>query len=50
MLSFETEARIAKLFLELSKLENAIESTIRIMTNNYDFDAYQILNYLDIDN
>ena len=50
MLSIETEARIAKLFLELAKGENTIESTRRIMTNNYDFDAYQVFNYLDMEN
>ena len=50
MLSIETEARIAKLFLELAKGENTIESARRIMTNNYDFDAYQVFNYLDIEN
>ena len=50
MLSIETEARIAKIFLELAKGENTIESTRRIMTNNYDFDAYQVFNYLDIEN
>ena len=50
MLSIQTEARIAKLFLELVRGENTIESTRRIMTNNYDFDSYQIFNYLDVEN
>lgn len=50
MLSIQTEARIAKLFLEISRGENNIETTRRIMTNNYDFDSYQIFNYLDIKN
>ena len=50
MLSIETEARITKLFLEISRGENTIEINRRIMANNYDFDSYQIFNYLDIEN
>ena len=50
MISIQTEARIAKLFLELARGENTVESTRRIMTNNCDFDSYQIFNYLDIEN
>lgn len=49
MLSIQTEARIVKLLLEIAKGENAIESARRMMTNNYDFDAYQIFNFLDIE-
>ena len=50
MLSIQTEARVVKLFLEIAKGENTIESTRRMITNNYDFDSYQIFNYLDVDN
>lgn len=49
MLSIETEARIVKLFLEIAKGENSIESTRRMMTNNYDFDPYQIFYFLDVE-
>ena len=49
MLSIQTEARVVKLLLEIAKGENAIESARRMMTNNYDFDAYQIFNFLDIE-
>ena len=50
MLSIQTEARIIQLLLEIAKGENTIESTRRMMTNNYDFDSYQIFNYLDTEN
>ena len=50
MLSLETEARISKLLLEIARGENSVESCRRIMTNNYDFDSYQIFDYLDIEN
>ena len=50
MLSIQTEARIIKLLLEIAKGENTIESTRRMMTNNIDFDSYQIFNYLDTEN
>ena len=46
----ETESRISKLLLEIVRGENTIESCRRIMTNNYDFDAYQIFDYLDVEN
>ena len=49
MLSIQAEARVVKLLLEIAKSENAIESARRMMTNNYDFDAYQIFNFLDIE-
>ena len=49
MLSIQTEARVVKLLLEIAKGENAVESARRMMTNNYDFDAYQIFDFLDME-
>ena len=49
MLSIQTEARVAKLLLEIAKGENTIESKRRMMTNNLDFDTYQIFNFLDVE-
>ena len=47
MLSNKLEKNLVKLFHEISRGESSIESCRRMLTNNYDFDSYQIFNYLD---
>jgi len=47
MLSIETEARIAKILLALAEGERTIEVSRQILSDNYDFDSYQIFKFLD---
>ena len=49
MLSVETEARIAKILLALAEGERSIEISRQVLSDNYDFDPYQIFKYLDLD-
>ena len=50
MLSKKITKLLIKLFHEIAKGESLIESSRRIMTYNYDFDSFQIFNYLDQEN
>lgn len=47
MLSIETEARVAKLFLNLADGEKAVEINRQVLSEQIDFDAYQIFKRLD---
>ena len=42
MLSVETEARVAKLLLSLAEGERTVEISRQVLSDNYDFDPYQI--------
>ena len=50
MLSIETEVRIASLLLTLAEGERNIEISRQVLSDNFDFDAYQIFKYIDVDN
>ena len=50
MLSIETEARLAKLLLSLSEYERNVEISREVLSDNKDFDPYQIFLYLDYQN
>ena len=50
MLSIETEVRVASLLLSLAEGERNIEISRQVLSDNFDFDAYQIFKYLDVDN
>ena len=45
MLSIETEARLAKLLLSLSEYERNVEISREVLSDNKDFDPYQIFLY-----
>jgi hypothetical protein len=47
MLSIETEARVAKLFLNLADGEKSVEINRQVLAEQLDFDAYQIFKRLD---
>jgi hypothetical protein len=47
MLSIETEARIAKLFLNLADGEKSVEINRQVLAEQLDFDAYEIFKRLD---
>ena len=47
MVSIETEARIAKILLTLAEGERNIEISRQVLSDNNDYDAYQIFKYLD---
>jgi AGCS family alanine or glycine:cation symporter len=47
MLSVETEARVAKLLLSLAEGERTVEISRQVLSDNYDFDPYQIFRALD---
>ena len=47
MLSVETEARVAKLLLSLAEGESSVEISRQVLSDNYDFDPYQIFRALD---
>ncbi len=47
MLSIETEARVAKILLSLAEGERSIEVSRQVLSDNYDFDPYQIFRALD---
>jgi hypothetical protein len=47
MLSIETEARLAKLFLNLADGEKAAEISRQVLGEQLDFDTYQVFKKLD---
>ena len=47
MLSIETEARVAKILLTLAEGEKSIEISRQLLSDNFDFDSYQIFKALD---
>ena len=47
MLSNKLEKNLIILFHEISRGESIIECSRRMLTNNYEYDSYQIFNYLD---
>ena len=47
MLSIETEARVAKILLTLAEGERSIEVSRQVLSDNFDFDPYQIFRALD---
>lgn len=47
MLSIETEARLAKLFLNIADGEKAVETSRQVLSEQLDFDPYQIFKKLD---
>ena len=49
MLSIETDKRLAKLMMQLAEGERTIEITRQVLSDLYDFDAYQIFKNLDLE-
>ena len=49
MVSIETEARIAKILLILAEGERNIEISRQVLSDNNDYDAYQIFKFLDFE-
>ena len=49
MLSIETDKRLAKLMMQLAEGERTIEIARQVLSDLYDFDAYQIFKNLDIE-
>lgn len=47
MLSIETEARVAKLFLNVADGEKSAEINRQVLSEQFEFDAYQIFKKLD---
>ena len=47
MLTKETEAKISKILVKLSEGEKIIENSRKVLSENIDFDSYQIFRYLD---
>ena len=47
MLSIESEARVAKLLVNLFEGERSVEITRKVLSDQRDFDAYQIFQRLD---
>jgi hypothetical protein len=47
MLSIETEARLAKLFLNVADGEKAVEISRQVLGEQLDFDPYQVFKKLD---
>lgn len=47
MLSIETEARVAKLFLNLAEGEKSVEINRQVLSEQLDFDPYQVFKRLD---
>ena len=47
MLSIETEARVAKLFLNLAEGEKSVEINRQVLADQLDFDPYQAFKRLD---
>ena len=47
MISIETEARVAKLLLTLAQGERNVEISRQVLSDNFDFDAFQIFKFLD---
>ena len=49
MSSIETEKRLSKLMMQLAEGERTIEISRQVLSDLYDFDAYQIFKNLDIE-
>ena len=49
MLSLETEAKAAKLFLILSEGEKSIEISRQLLSDQIDFNSYQVFKQFDKD-
>ena len=49
MLSIESEAKLSKILLTLSENERLIEISRQVLSDNNDFDPYQIFTFLDLD-
>ena len=49
MVSIETEARVARLLLALAEGERNVEISRQVLSDNYDFDAYQVFKTLDVE-
>ena len=49
MLSIETEARIARIFLALAESEKAIEINRQLLSDNNEFDPYTLFTAIDIE-
>jgi hypothetical protein len=47
MISIETQARVAKVFLNLADGEKAVEITRQVLADQISFDAYQTFKRLD---
>ena len=48
MISTETQLKMVKIFLTLSEGENSIETTRQLLSNNYEYDPFQIFKHLDL--
>ncbi len=49
MLSIESEAKLSKILLSLSENERLVEISRKVLSDNNDFDPYQIFTFLDSD-
>jgi len=49
MLSIETEARLAKLFLNIADGEKGVENSRQVLADQLDFDPYQTFKKLDVE-
>lgn len=49
MTSIETEKRLSKLMMQLAEGERTIEISRQVLSDLYDFNAYQIFKNLDIE-
>jgi len=47
MLSIETEARVAKLFLSLAEGERSVEINRQVLADQLDFEPYSVFKRLD---
>ncbi len=50
MLSIETEARVAKLFLTLAEGERSVEITRQVLSEQHLFDPYSVFKRFDTQN
>lgn len=50
MISIETQARVAKIFLTLAQGEHCVENNRRTLSDKFDFDNFQIFKNLDAEN
>ena len=49
MLSTETETQVARLLKALAEGERTVEISRQVLSDNYDFDAYQVFKALDVE-
>ena len=49
MLSRETQSKISDIFITLAETERDVEITRQVLTENKDYNSYQIFCYLDLD-